>query len=160
MILSGIKNKDRAREKKAKTSLASKAEFGVKENDFLSVLETIVSSTDENTAELNKLWRELPQIEKKFISSQSSANLEEYKEIIKKIIKQILQKNTIVINSRSKVSSILRKNENSEKCLHTVKIIDANIQILATTMVSQNNTAFALLKQLEKIRGLLFDLNK
>ncbi len=160
MILSSITEKDRLREKKGRSNSLSKNEFLPKENDFISVLETIVSSTNENTAELNRLWRDLPQIEKNFINSQSSANLEEYKAIVKSIIKQILQKNILVVNSRSKMSNVLRKNENNEKCLHTVKIINENIQILATTMVSKNNTAFALLKQMEKIRGLLFDLNK
>ena len=128
-------------------------------------LEGEVELTDEREKHITEthpdlLPEYLPQIEKNFINSQSSANLEEYKAIVKSIIKQILQKNILVVNSRSKMSNVLRKNENNEKCLHTVKIINENIQILATTMVSKNNTAFALLKQMEKIRGLLFDLNK
>jgi uncharacterized protein YaaR (DUF327 family) len=42
----------------------------------------------------------------------------------------------------------------------TVKILDENIQILASTMLSPQNSAFSLLKQLERIRGLLMDLKE
>jgi uncharacterized protein YaaR (DUF327 family) len=47
-----------------------------------------------------------------------------------------------------------------KKVLMTVKVIDENIQLLAMTMLNPANSAFGLLKQIEKIRGLLLDLNK
>ena len=53
-----------------------------------------------------------------------------------------------------------QRGRNDKKILMTVKILDENIQILASTMLSPQNSAFSLLKQLERIRGLLMDLKE
>lgn len=154
MILKNITEKTRSSEKRTKNLTSNIQSISpTNENSFLTILESIVPTTNENTAELNQLWRELPEKEKIFINSPSLHNLEEYKTIVKKIIQQIILKNTKLITAR-------RKGEADQKILTTVKIIDENIHLLATTMINKNNSAFALLKQIEQIRGLLFDLSK
>lgn len=154
MILQTLTDKTRSSEKKSKSALnRSSNSIAPKENSFLSVLESIAPASNENTSELNSLWRELPDKEKNFLNSQTSNHLEEYKSIVRKIIQLIIEKNTKLVLAK-------RRGEADQKILHTVKIIDENIQLLATTMVNKNNSAFALLKQIEKIRGLLFDMSK
>lgn len=154
MILQTVTDKTRSSEKKAKGAPGKDSISALpKDNSFLSVLESIVPTTNENTAELNYLWRELPDKEKNFLNSPNTTSLEEYKSIVRKIIQLIIQKNTKLVLAR-------RRGEADQKILHTIKIIDENIQLLATNMVNKNNSAFAMLKEIEKIRGLLFDLIK
>ncbi|MCB1157839.1 MAG: DUF327 family protein, partial [Leptospiraceae bacterium] len=75
------------------------------------------------------------------------------KTLVKDIIDQILQNNTEIVHAR-------RRGRHDKKILVTVKIIDENLQLLALTMLSTQNSAFNLLKQIEKIRGLLLDLKE
>ncbi|MBE7412806.1 MAG: YaaR family protein [Leptospiraceae bacterium] len=156
MISPVLTEKTNFRDKQRKTLVEGNSSFGSiaeKENGFLAVLESIAPQSNENTAELNTLWRELPEREKNFIDSPTIHNLEEYKSIVRKIIQLIIQKNTKFVLAK-------RRGETDMKLLHTVKIIDENIHLLATTMISKNNSAFIALKQIEKIRGLLFDISK
>ena len=79
--------------------------------------------------------------------------MNEYKNLVKEITQQILQKNIHIVQAR-------RRGRHDKKLLLTIKVIDENLQILATTMLSSANSAFSLLKQMEKIRGLLMDLKE
>lgn len=124
-----------------------------KENTFLSILESIVPSDKEETREINELWQKLPEMEKRFLNLPSHDNLTEYKKLVKDITNSILKNNTQLVQAK-------QRGRNDKKILMTVKIIDENIQILASTMLSPQNSAFSLLKQLEKIRGLLMDLKE
>lgn len=122
-------------------------------NSFLSILESIAPSGQESTRGLNELWRKLPEIEKRFLNTPSQQNMNEYKSLVKEITNHILQTNVQIVQAR-------RRGRHDKKMLLTVKVIDENLQILATTMLSPYNSAFALLKQIEKIRGLLMDLQE
>jgi uncharacterized protein len=140
-------------EKKTFSKLDQTAKLEDKNNSFLSLLESIVPSSKEETKGINELWQKLPDIEKRFLASPSQAHLEEYKNLVKDIIDEILKKNTVLTEAK-------KRGRNDQKILMTVKIIDQNIQILAQTMLSPNNSAFGLLKQMEKIRGLLRDIKE
>ncbi len=118
---------------------------------FLDILESIVPSNQDSTKHLNELWRDLPDLEKALIQSQSKENLENYKKHIKEIAELILKDNY-------KVQQAPRRNRTDEKDLRYVKIIDEKLHILASTMFSSTNSAFALLRQFEDIRGFLVDL--
>ncbi|MCB1142503.1 MAG: DUF327 family protein [Leptospiraceae bacterium] len=124
-----------------------------KDQTFLEILESIVPSTNETTREINEYWQLLPDAEKDFLREPSKKNLESYKSLIKNITNAILKNNVELVQAR-------QRGRNDKKVLMTIKIIDENIQILAKTMLSPNNSAFHLLKQIEKIRGLLLDLQK
>ena len=123
------------------------------ENSFLSILESIVPSDKEQTREINELWQKLPEMEKRFLASPSLENMNEYKKLVKDITNTILKNNTQLTQAR-------QRGRNDKKILMTVKILDENIQILASTMLSPQNSAFSLLKQIERIRGLLMDLKE
>lgn len=121
------------------------------ENSFLAILESIVPSTQESTRELNELWKQLPDLEKRFLNQPSHQHLTEYKVLVKNIVDSILKTNYKTFRAKL-------RGRNDHKLLTYVKVIDENLQILTHTMLSPANSAFSLLKQVEKIRGLLMDL--
>ncbi|MCB1177033.1 MAG: DUF327 family protein [Leptospiraceae bacterium] len=153
-ILSNTESLKNTQDKKAK-SFKSESNQAVenKEPSFLDILEAIVPSSKEETKEINSLWQKLPDIEKRFLKEPNQYNLTEYKNLIKDITNSILKNNMQMVQAR-------RRGRADKKVLMSVKIIDENIQILAMTMLNPNNSAFSLLKQIEKIRGLLMDLKE
>lgn len=124
-----------------------------KEPSFLDILEAIVPSSKEETREINQLWQKLPDMEKRFLKEPNHENMESYKKLIKEITSAIVKNNMQLTQAR-------QRGRNDKKILMSVKIIDENIQILAMTMLNPGNSAFSLLKQVEKIRGLLMDLKE
>lgn len=118
---------------------------------FLEILESIVPASGENTKELNELWKDLPDLEKKLISEPNHKNLNEYKEHIKQIASLILKKNY-------KIQQAPLRGRNDQRDIRFVKIVDEKLDILARTMFSPSNSAFTILKQLDEIRGLLIDV--
>ncbi|MDI7163702.1 YaaR family protein [Leptospira santarosai] len=123
-------------------------------SSFLDILEEIVPSGSETTKDLNSLWRELPDIEKKFLDLPSIGNLEIYQKHIKAITKAVIDQ-----NMRVETLSRRMKGE-TKKIYHVVKIIDEKIQILAELIMNEGNSAFKLLKSLTDIRGLLLDIQE
>ena len=142
-----------AGDKKSKIRSESNSGVAPKDNSFLEILEQIVPSSREETREINELWQKLPDIEKNFLKEPNRHNLETYKSLVKDITNAILKSNTHLVQAR-------QRGRMDKKVLMTVKVIDDNIQILAMTMLNPANSAFSLLKQIEKIRGLLLDLSK
>ncbi len=140
-------------DKKTKTSKAESSSSVNNKESFLEILEAIVPSAKEETREINFLWQKLPEVEKKFLSEPNQNNLNTYKELIKEITNAIIKNNM-------KLSMARQRGRADKKILMTVKIIDENIQLLAMTMLNPANSAFSLLKQIEKIRGLLMDIKE
>jgi uncharacterized protein YaaR (DUF327 family) len=125
---------------------------GIQPNQtFLEILESIVPSGQEATRELNELWKDLPDLEKALIANPNHKNLSEYKNHIKQIAQLILKKNHKVIQAPA-------RGRNDTKDIRYVKILDDKLDLLANTMFSPTNSAFAILKQLDEIRGLLIDI--
>jgi uncharacterized protein YaaR (DUF327 family) len=122
-------------------------------NSFLSILEKLAPSTNEETKEINELWQQLPDAERNFLDNPNHENLTLYKNLVKSITQEILKKNMTLVQAK-------QRGRSDKKILMTVKIIDENLQILATTMLNPSNSAFTLLKQVERIRGLLMDINQ
>lgn len=143
-----IKNKPDKKANVSKTEASSPPK-----SSFLEILETIVPSTKEETREINLLWQKLPDLEKRFLKEPNQENLNLYKNLVKDITNAIIKNNM-------KLSQARQRGRSDKKILMTVKIIDENIQILAMTMLNPANSAFHLLKQLERIRGLLMDIKE
>lgn len=123
-------------------------------SSFLDILEEIVPSGSETTKDLNALWKELPDIEKRFLDLPSIENLEAYQKHIQAITKAVIDQ-----NMRVETLSRRMKGE-AKKIYHVVKIIDEKIQILAELIMNEGNSAFKLLKSLTDIRGLLLDIQE
>ncbi|EKO15380.1 YaaR family protein [Leptospira kirschneri] len=150
--------KNASKNKKAGiSSLNSLSQSETVENissSFLDILEEIVPSKSETTKDLNALWRELPDIEKRFLDLASIENLETYQKHIQAIIKAVIDQNM-------RVETLSRKMKGeAKKIYHVVKIIDEKIQILAELIMNEGNSAFKLLKSLTDIRGLLLDIQE
>ncbi|EMN01297.1 PF03885 family protein [Leptospira noguchii str. 1993005606] len=123
-------------------------------SSFLDILEEIVPSKSETTKDLNALWRELPDIEKRFLDLASIENLEAYQKHIQAIIKAVIDQNMRVETLSKKMKG------EAKRIYHVVKIIDEKIQILAELIMDEGNSAFKLLKSLTDIRGLLLDIQE
>lgn len=146
-----VKSTNEKKSKSLKTESAGSV--SQKDSSFLDILEQIVPSHREETREINELWQKLPDAEKNFLKEPNRHNLETYKILVKDITNAILKSNTELVQAK-------QRGRMDKKILMTVKVIDENIQILAMTMLNPANSAFNLLKQIEKIRGLLLDLSK
>ncbi|EMJ98053.1 YaaR family protein [Leptospira alstonii] len=121
---------------------------------FLDILEEIVPSGSETTKDLNALWRELPDIEKRFLDLPSIENLETYQKHVQAITKSVIDQNMRVETLAKRMKG------EAKKIYHVVKIIDEKIQILAELIMNEGNSAFKLLKSLTDIRGLLLDIRE
>ncbi len=133
---------------KAKTRASS---GGSKISGFTTELDNRISIDFQGSIE--ELMTDLQDQEKRFLDSQSLYELEKYKALIKKILKMILEKGfesrTLDLTSREKRMGKVEKT--------VIDKIDENLVKLAQ-MITRSSDAFDLLKTIEEIRGLIFDL--
>ena len=123
-------------------------------NSFLNILEEVLPSSIEGNQNLHELWSMLPEREKNLIENPSNKNLEDYREVVRQIASQTLNKNV-------RLKKIYRKNRRNEKVeLHVIEYLDSRIQKMAVMMHSRENSAFNILKTLDEIRGILLDLKR
>ncbi len=133
---------------KARTRASS---GGSKISTFSSELESRISL--EFSGSIEELMTDLQDQEKKFLDAQSLYELEKYKSLIKKILKMILENG--FESRRLDLTSREKRMGKSEKMV--VDKIDENLVKLAQ-MITRSSDAFDLLKTIEEIRGLIFDL--
>jgi len=133
---------------KARTRASS---GGSKISKFTTELESRISL--EFSGSIEELMTDLQDQEKRFLDSQSLYELEKYKALIKKILKMILENG---FESRKlDLTSREKRMGRAEKTV--IDKIDENLIKLAQ-MITQKSDAFSLLKTIEEIRGLIFDL--
>lgn len=119
---------------------------------FLSILEEVLP-TDSNNGPLQQLWENLPGLERDLLDHPSNENFRKYRETVREIAKETLR-----INVQAKKLQFKRRSQEYE---HTViHVIDQRLQKMALVMLSPENSAFALLKSVEEIRGLLLDMRE
>lgn len=122
-------------------------------NTFQSLIEEILPEKKE--PELHQLWLELPEVERKLIQSPLNEEiLEQYKQIVQKIARLLIEKNLKLETIRRKTSS------GKEMLLSYVKVIDIKLHKMMLALQSKQNTAFEILRNLKEIRGLLLDLKQ
>lgn len=149
-----IQNSDiRRKDSDRRESINASASVEPVNHTFLEVLEQVAPSNREETRDLNLLWRDLPGIEKKLLATPNHKNLDEYKEHIKAITSLILKKNM-------KIQSYYKRKNEDTKVLSVIRIIDDNLQVLAGLIMDPGNAAFALMKRMTDIRGLLLDIKE
>jgi len=123
-------------------------------NSFLNILEEVLPSGIAENQNLHELWSRLPEMEKNLIENPSNKNLDDYRETVRQIASQTLNKNV-------RLKKIYRKNKRNEKVeLHVIEYLDSRIQKMAVMMHSRENSAFNILKTLDEIRGILLDLKR
>jgi len=134
---------DRKATKKEGSNLSS--------SKFLKEVESRIS--EDITVEINDMVEDLLQQEKKFLDLQSLYELEKYKAIVRKILKMILERS--LKSELLELSAREKRLGRSEKQI--VKEIDQGLLKLSQ-LITRKSDAFTLMKEIEEIRGLIFDL--
>jgi uncharacterized protein YaaR (DUF327 family) len=115
---------------------------------FESILtEAVHTETDRA---VDAAMNDLTEQERRFLDHQNDYELNRYKILLQKILK------TLVSDSyRSKV--IERRSRNRADFL-IINQINEKVDSIAKMLVSKDNKAFSLMKTMEEIRGLIYDL--
>lgn len=99
---------------------------------------------------IDELVIELKEEEKRFLEKQTLYELNKYKAIVKKILKKILEEG---FETKS-----LKRFRRDKSDFIIVKEIDSKLLEIAFEITDRANKGFNLLKAIEEIRGLIFDL--
>ncbi|MBI3394881.1 MAG: YaaR family protein [Spirochaetia bacterium] len=126
-------------------------------NSFLNILEEVLPADSEG-ADLHGLWEELPSIERDLLDHPSNQNFKRYRERIQKIGRETLRRNTKVAALKSAMRRKPGQPSPGDKVHSVLQVLDERLQKMALLMLSKNNSAIALLKSVEEIRGLLLDI--
>jgi uncharacterized protein YaaR (DUF327 family) len=118
---------------------------------FESTVQDIAAAETDQSVEA--LMNDLKDQERRFVDAQSQYELSKYKQLLQKIMKLLTSTNS----EAEKLRRARRGNVQREPFL-IIKQINAKVDELARTLVSSENKAFALMRTLEEIRGLIFDL--
>ena len=142
-----LKQRSRTEIRSKKKSVIS----GTPGTKFAAEVEGIISS--DYTGGIDELITDLHSQEKRFMDSQSLYELERYKLLVKKILKMILEKG--FESQKLEPSTREKRLGRAEKTI--IKQIDDSLVDLSR-MVTVKSDAFGLMKKIEEIRGLIFDL--
>jgi uncharacterized protein len=128
-----------------KTARGTRHRGGV---SFEQILSTAVEKETEKGIE--SLMTDLRDQERRFLDSQSLAELQKYKLLLKKIL-------SLVMDESYETISLQRRRRDRADFL-IVNQINGKIDELTRALATPENRAFALMKAIEEIRGLLCDL--
>jgi uncharacterized protein YaaR (DUF327 family) len=115
---------------------------------FEQILSTAVEKETEKG--IDSLMTDLRDQERRFLDSQSFAELQKYKLLLKKIL-------SLVMDESYETVSLQRRRRDRADFL-IVNQINGKIDELTRALATPENRAFALMKAIEEIRGLLCDL--
>lgn len=139
---------DIKREEKLKIKAKKKARVaGHTGSSFTNALQSTISF--EFQGSLDDLLADLKQQESEFLDKQSPYELNRYKAIVQKILKTVLEDGF--------TTATLKRNRRDRADFTVIQKINSRLMDI-TNAVTRNNKAFDLLKTIEEIRGLIFDL--
>ncbi len=121
---------------------------GHSERKFQAELESNILREYRGTIE--ELMNDLAEQERRFVEEQSLYQMNQYKSIVKSIMKMLLEADTSV--------ETLQRRRRDRADFVIVDSINDRLDQIARAITQKNNRAFNLLKTIEEIRGLLFDL--
>jgi len=127
---------------------ATRSGRAAERSSFDSVLSSAVEM--ETDIAIDLLLDDLKDQEKRFLDAQSLYELQKYKILLQKILKHLLD------DSYEKVTIPRRRRDKADYVI--INIINDKVESLAKTLATTQNKAFALMKTLEEIRGLICDL--
>lgn len=116
-----------------------------------SVQEAAAVETDQS---VNALMNDLRDQERRFTDTQSMEEMVKYKQLLQKILK-ILSSNNYQFETLKRYQ---RGNTPPKQPFLIIKKINEKVDELARILVSSDNKAFALMRTVEEIRGLILDL--
>lgn len=123
----------------------------VSSSRFSSELDNRINS--DISVDMDELMGDLMEQEKRFLDMQSLYELEKYKILVRDILRMILDKG--FKTQKLELSSREKRLGRAEKTI--VKQIDDGL-VKLSQMITRKSDAFSLMKQIEEIRGLIFDL--
>ncbi|MDR3237353.1 MAG: YaaR family protein [Spirochaetia bacterium] len=141
------KPNDDSKKVKGKTSL-SLSQIG---SDFKAMLESAIAPPQASEG-INDLLDELHDQEKRFADSMSFYEMNRYRSLVQKILKKInheslnLKEYKIRHGGKDKIDTI-------------IETVDQKLLELSSA-ITKGSPAFALMKTMEEIRGLIIDLLK
>ena len=134
------KTKSKIKNKKKSSAVKEKTGFAAELNKNITI---------EIDGTIDELLNDLSNQEKNFLSEQSLYELTLYKKLIKTILDKVLEEGF--------TTKTLRRTR-KDRANFTV-IQDINTKLLEiTNAITRQNKAFNLLKSIDEIRGLIFDL--
>lgn len=139
---------------KTAASSSSKGGPAPKTSSFQNIMDEVLPPELGANLDLNRLWKELPQVERDLLGHCSQENLEAYRKIVIQIAKMTLKKNV----SFKKITQ--RKPHGKIIELSVVEYIDERLQKMLALLRAPQNSAFAMLKSIEEIRGILMDIRQ
>ncbi len=143
----GLKQQTRADRKPVKKGGVG----GASSSRFSSELDSRINS--DIRIDMDELMGDLLEQEKRFLDMQSLYELEKYKILVRDILRMILDKG--FKTQKLELSSREKRLGRAEKTI--VKQIDDGL-VKLSQMITRKSDAFSLMKQIEEIRGLIFDL--
>ncbi len=127
---------------------------GEKRTPFTEILAEVLPPLDSANEDLHQLWSDLPQAERDILETPSAQHFAAYRELVRRIAAATLRRN-------ARVRTMVRRGtRGTELKLSVVEFIDERLQKMAVMMHSPRNSAFALLRAFEEIRGLLLDVKE
>ena len=115
--------------------------------DFSHELENTISH--EFSGSIDTLMNDLKDQEKRFLDQQSLYELEKYKALVQKILKNILDEGF--------QTGTLKRRRRDRADFTVIKNINDKLFALSQA-ITKGNKAFNFFKTIEEIRGLVFDL--
>lgn len=121
---------------------------GASGTSFSSVLTEAVATETEHA--VDSMMNDLSEQERRFLDTQSQYELNKYKLLLQKIMKELV--------SDSYQTKIIDRRSRNRADYLIINQINEKIDSLAKILVSSDNKAFSLMKTMEEIRGLIYDL--
>ena len=108
--------------------------------------------TESNQA-IDSLMNDLREQERRFVDLQTQVELDKYRKLLQRVLKMLSDG-----NYKSESLRRPRKGNIQREPYLIIRKINEKVDELARALVSRDNKAFALMRTLEEIRGLILDL--
>lgn len=136
------------KDKKLEGKRPSRTGKPVSSSGFDSALDEVIEQAFEG--DFDRLMGDLGEQERRFLDTQSLYELQQYKQLLQKILK-------LVMDQSFEPVMIQRRRRDRADYL-VVNTINGKVEELFRALASPDNKAYSLMKTLEEIRGLLCDL--
>ena len=111
------------------------------------------ASVAETSQSVDALLNDLRDQEKRFLDAQSQYELGKYKQLLQKVLRMLSSD-----NYQTQIITRPRRRGIEKEPYRIISLINEKVDELGRILVSKENKAFALLRTLEEIRGLILDL--
>lgn len=126
-------------------------EININHSPFLDALNEV--EVNFNKKELRENLQKIEELAKKLIESPNMKKLEEYKKMVQAFLKEALKKIYKVENKEG-----LKKLGRDQKIFISLEKIDKDLEMLTLKFIEEQSESLSIIKEVEGIQGLLFDI--